>query len=413
MPKKIAPLTDMQIQRVKATAKQKTIFDGDGLYLLVKPCGSKLWNFKYRHLGKQKLMSFGKYPEVSLVAARQARFEARKLLAQDIDPGEFRRTNRALKKELTANTFEMVAREWHLKFSSAGKWSPTHAGDILHRLEKDIFPPLGSRPISDIKPNDLLKVLERVASRGALDTAHRLRHHCGMIFRYAVITERMERDIAADLRGALPPVKNGNHAAFTKPQDVATLLRAIDEYEGSYVVKCALQLLPLAFCRPGELRAAEWREFDFDKAMWEIPADRMKMKNPHLVPLSRQAIEILKSLQTLTGGGKYVFPSQRSALRCMSDAALTAALRRMGFTKEEMTAHGFRATARTMIRERLKQHPEYIEIQLSHVTKSQNGTAYDRVAFLDERIEMMQQWADYLDGLKTLAKVIPLHHKAG
>lgn len=412
MPKLIPPLTELQIKREKPSSKQKTLFDGGGLFLLVKPCGSKLWNFKYIYLDKRKLMSFGSYPEVSLADARHARLEARKLLARDIDPCEFRKAHKALKKELVSNTFELVAREWHHKFSSGGKWSPTHAADILHRLEKDIFPPLGSRPISEMKPMELLKVLERIASRGALDTAHRLRHHCGMIFRYAVITERADRDITADLKGALPAVKNGHHAAATTPKDLAILLRAIDDYEGSYVVKCALQLLPMFFCRPGELRAAEWDEFDFDNAIWEIPAERMKMKLPHIVPLSNQAIEILASLHSLTGSRKYVFPCHRSPLRCMSDNAFNAALRRMGFTKEEATAHGFRASARTILDEVLHFPVVIIEHQLSHSVRDALGTAYNRTSHLPERTVMMQKWSDSLDGLKAGGKIIPLQKPA-
>jgi integrase len=412
MPKRIPPLTDAEIKKIKPSSKQATLFDGGGLFLLVTPSGGKLWRFKYRYAGKEKLQSFGSYPEISLADARQARSEARKLLAQNIDPIEFRKTNKALNRELIANTFEAVAREWHLKFSSAGKWSPGHSADILHRLEKDIFPPLGSRPISEIKPKELLKVLELIASRGALDTAHRLRHHCGMVFRYAIVTERAERDIAADLRGALPPVKNGHHAALTTPKSLAPLLRAIDEYEGSYVVKCALQLLPMLFCRPGELRAAEWSEVDFDNALWEIPAERMKMKLPHIVPLSNQAIEVLKSLHPLTGAGKYIFPSNRSTLRCMSDNALNAALRRMGFTKEEATAHGFRASARTILDEVLHVPVVIIEHQLSHSVRDNLGTAYNRTSHLPERIQMMKQWSDYLDNIKAMAKVLPINKTA-
>ncbi len=413
MPKRIPPLTDTGVKKAKPGTKQVTIFDGGGLFLLVTPTGGKLWRFKYRHAGKERLISFGSYPEISLADARTARTDARKLLAQGIDPSEFRKTNKALNKELASNTFESVAREWHLKFSSAGKWSPSHSVDILHRLEKDIFPPLGSRPISEIKPKELLTALERVTNRGALDTAHRLRHHCGMIFRYAIVTERAERDVAADLKGALPAVKSGHHAALTTPNGLAPLLRAIDEYEGSFVVKCALQLLPMFFCRPGELRAAEWSEFDFENALWEVPAERMKMKQPHIVPLSQQAIEVLKSLHPLTGAGKYVFPCHRSPLRCMSDNALNAALRRMGFTKDEVTAHGFRASARTMLDEILHFPVVLIEHQLSHSVRDALGTAYNRTSHLPERTNMMQKWSDYLYKLKAAgAKVISLHNAA-
>jgi len=408
MPKRIPPLTAIQVNKAKPSTKQTTLFDGGGLYLLITPSGGKLWRFKYRHNGKGNMLSFGSFPEVSLDEARQARTDARKLLAQNIDPNEFRKTHKALNKEIIANTLESVSREWHLKFSSAGKWAPGHAADIIHRLEKDIFPPLGSRPISEIKSKELLKVLEQIASRGALDTAHRLRHHLSMIFRYAIVTERVDRDIAADLKGALPAVKNGHLAALTTPKSLAPLLRAIDEYEGSFIVKCALQLLPMLFCRPGELRAAEWNEIDFKNAMWEIPAERMKMKQPHTVPLSSQAIEVLQALHPLTGEGKYIFPCHRSPLRCMSDNALNAAIRRMGFTKEEATAHGFRASARTILDEVLKFRPEYIEHQLSHSVRDALGTAYNRTTHIEERKNMMQKWANFLDRLKTYSQVIPI-----
>lgn len=406
MPKRIIPLSAIKIDKAKPQGKEVKLYDGGGLFLLITPSGGKLWNLKYRYGGKEKKLALGAYPVVSLEAARQRREDAKRLLANGVDPGEMKKLVKSAAKDKAANTFEVVAREWHHKFSSAGKWSPTHGADILHRLEKDIFPPLGSRPISEIKPLELLKVLERIAGRGALDTAHRLRHHCGMIFRYAVVTERSERDIAADLRGALPPVKNGHHAAPTTPEKLVQLLRAIDAYEGSYIVKCALQLLPLFFCRPGELRAAEWAELDLDKAIWEIPATRMKMKQPHIVPLSKQALAVLESLRSLTGSGKYLFPCQRSAHRCMSDNAYNAALRRMGFSKDEATAHGFRATARTILDEVLRVPVVLIEHQLSHSVRDPLGRAYNRTSHLDERKKMMQTWADYLDGLKSGAKVM-------
>jgi len=408
MPKRIIPLSAIKIDKAKPQGKEVKLYDGGGLFLLITPSGGKLWNLKYRYAGKEKKLALGAYPMVSLEAARQRREEAKKLLANSVDPGEMKKVLKSTAKDKTANTFEVVAREWHHKFSSAGKWSTSHAADILHRLEKDIFPPLGFRPISEIKPMDLLKVLERIAGRGALDTAHRLRHHCGMIFRYAIVTERAERDVASDLRGALPAVKNGHHAAPTTPQSLLPLLRAIDAYEGSFVVKSALQLLPLFFCRPGELRAAEWTEFDFDQAIWEIPATRMKMKQPHIVPLSKQAIAILESLQSLTGSGKYLFPCQRSTQRCMSDNAYNAALRRMGFTKDEATAHGFRASARTILDEVLHVPVVLIEHQLSHSVRDPLGRAYNRTSHWAERKKMMEQWADYLDKLKSGAKVIKL-----
>ena len=419
MPKKIPPLSDPQIKKAKynpdKTLKDSSnnLFDGGGLYVLLTESGGKLWRLKYRYLGKEKLMALGIYPDVSLEQARARRLEARKLLAEGVDPQEFQKTCKSHKLELLDNTFEKVAREWHHKFTTTGKWSSGHSDDVLHRLEKDIFPPLGSRPISELKAKELLEALECVASRGAVDTAHRLLCHCGMIFRYAVVREMASRDITVELTGELPPVKGGNYAAFIAPDDVRSLLIAIDEYKGSIIVKRALQLLPLLFCRPGELRAAEWSELDLDNAaMWDVPAERMKMKKPHFVPLSKQAINLLKSLQPLTGAGKYVFPSLRSPLRCMSDNAYNAALRRMGYSVDEVTAHGFRATADTMLQEQLKFPEKWIEIQLSHATKAPNGTAYDRTSFLPERIDMMQRWSDYLDGLKAGAKIIPISKAA-
>ena len=412
MPKRIAPLSDAQIKNAKPQEKDYKLMDGFGLFLLITPTNGKLWRFDYRFDNKRKMLALGAYPSVTLAEARQRREDAKKLLANGIDPGAMKKTLKSTGKELAANTFEVIARQWHLKFSAAGKWSPIHAADIMHRLEKDIFPPLGSRPISEIKPKELLTVLERIASRGALDSAHRLRHHCGMIFRYAIVHEYAERDIAADLRGALPPVKGGHHAAATTPKDLAPILRSIDDFNGSFIVKSALQLLPLVFCRPGELRAAEWSEINFDDCIWEIPAERMKMKQPHIVPLSQQAIAILKELQPLTGYGRYLFPCHRSPLRCMSNNALNAGLRRLGFTKEEATAHGFRASARTILDEVLKVRPDFIEHQLSHSVRDALGTAYNRTSHLDERKNMMQTWADYLDNLKTGAKVIHLSDRA-
>jgi integrase len=277
----------------------------------------------------------------------------------------------------------------------------------MSRLERDVFPWLGSRPIVEIKPSELLMALRRVEARGALETAHRIRTVCGQVFRYAVATGRAERDISGDLRGALPPVAEKHHASITDPAKIAELLRAIDGYQGGFVVRCALQLAPMLFVRPGELRAAEWGEFDLDAGEWNIPAERMKMKQAHLVPLSRQAVEILRELQGLTGHSRYVFPSGRSFHRCMSNNAVNAALRRMGYDKDEMTGHGFRAMARTILDEVLHIRPDYIEHQLAHAVKDPNGRAYNRTAHLAERKKMMQMWADYLDGLKRGAKILP------
>lgn len=408
MPKKIAPLSDIQLSKAKAKESDYKLADGGGLYLFITTTGGKLWRMDYRFNDKRKTTSFGSYPIITLADARQRREDAKKLLVNGVDPAEMKKSVKQAKTALKENSFEIVAREWHSKFSGAGKWSNPHAVTIINRLERDVFPWMGNRPIIEIKAPELLTVLHRIEKRGALDSAHRVRHYCGQIFRYAIATGRAERNIAADLQGALPPVKGGHFAAPTDPKAVATILRAIDGFEGSFIVKCALQLAPMLFVRPGELRAAEWSEIDLEAFSWNIPAERMKMKIAHLVPLSRQAVEILKALQPLTGHSRYVFPCQRTPLRCMSENAVNAGLRRMGFEKSEITGHGFRAMARTILDEVLQIRPDFIEHQLAHAVKDPNGRAYNRTAHLMERKKMMQTWADYLDGLKQGAKVIPI-----
>jgi integrase len=354
-------------------------------------------------------LSLGIYPEVSLAQARERRFEARKQVADGIDPSKVRKAEKAA-IENADNTFEVVAREWFDKFKV--NWAPGHSVKINNRLENDVYPYMGNRPILDITAPELLMVLRRIESRGALDSAHRTRNTCSQIFRYAVATGRAERDPAADLRGALPPARSKHLPAITDPVKVAGLLRAIDGYEGAFITKCALRLAPLLFVRPGELRHMEWTEVDLQVAEWNIPGEKMKMGEPHLVPLAWQATGILKELEPLTGSGKYVFPSVRTSQRPMSDNTILAALRRMGYEKSEMTGHGFRAMARTLLDEVLNMRPDFIEHQLAHAVRDPNGRAYNRTAFLSERREMMQTWADYLDGLKAGAKVIPLKNKA-
>lgn len=403
MPKLTHPLTDIQVRNAKAKDKEYKLSDTGGLYLLVKPSGGKLWRMAYRFAGKQKALAFESYPSLSLADARQRRDGAKKLLANGVDPGEVKKAQKAAIVAVTENAFEVVAREWHGKFIHT--WSKVHADTLQERLERDIYPYLGSKDIAEIKPPELLAVLRRIESRGALDTAHRIRFMCGQIFRYAIATGRADRDPSADLKGALPPVKFGHRAAPTDPKDVAPLLRAIDDFKCSFPVKCALQLLPLVFCRPGELRAAEWSEFDFENEQWNIPASRMKMKEQHIVPLSRQTIAILKELQPLTGSGLYLFPSLRSSQRCMSDNTLNASFRRMGFEKHEISAHGFRAMARTILDEVLQFRPDFIEHQLAHAVRDANGRAYNRTSHLVERKKMMQKWADYLDVLKQGVKI--------
>lgn len=410
MPKRIAPLSDIQVRSAKPQAKEYKLLDGFGLYLLVTPTNGKLWRFDYRYGDKRKVVAFGAYPAISLSDARQRREDAKKLLANGIDPGEVKKAQKAATVAETENSFEIVAREWHSKFS--GQWSTGHAETIMDRLTRDVFPWLGNKPVNEVRPVDLLAILRRVEGRGALETAHRIRTICGQVLRYAVATGRAERDFAADLRGALPPTQERHHAALTDPKDVADLLRAIDGFKGTFHVKCALQLAPMLFVRPGELRQMEWAEIDFDAEQWSIPAEKMKMKQAHIVPLAQQAVTILRELQPLTGYGRYVFPCHRSPLRPMTNNAINAALRRMGYASDEMTGHGFRAMARTILDEVLQVRPDYIEHQLAHAVRDPNGRAYNRTAHLVERRKMMQLWADYLDGLKVGAKVIPLKRMA-
>lgn len=414
-------LTELQIKHAKAVDRPLKMSDGHGLFLFVQPDsvsinekkkktiirGARYWRLAYRFAGKQKTLALGVYPEVSLVDARERREETRKLLAKDIDPSENRKAQKLSKGDRAENSFEVVAREWFEKFSA--NWAENHSGRIIRRLERDIFPWIGGKPIAEIKAPELVATLRRIEERGAVETAHRVLQYCGQIFRYAKVTGRAEHDISQDLKGALRPVKHSHHAAITDPKAIAELLRAIDSYQGNLITKCALRLAPLFFVRPGELRKAEWAEIDLDKAEWNIPAERMKMRQPHLVPLSSQAIEILCELQALTGGGRYVFPGARTNDRPMSDNAILAALRRMNYDKNEMSGHGFRAMARTVLDEVLEVRPDFIEHQLAHAVRDPNGRAYNRTSHISGRQKMMQSWADYLDKLKSGAEVIPLH----
>ena len=340
------PLTDTAVRAAKPQVQARKLFDGGGLYLEISPAGGKWWRWKYRFGGKEKRISLGVYPDISLKLARERRDAVRQQLAAGIDPGQARK---AQKFALAgAKSFEAIAREWHMKFSAG--WVPSHSGRILRRLENDLFPWLGKRPVADITAPELLSVLRRIESRGAVETAHRAKQNCGQVFRYAVATGRAERDPTGDIRGALPPPKERHHASIIEPKRIGELLRAIDAYEGFFVTKCALRLAPLVFVRPGELRRAQWPEIDRDRAEWRIPAERMKMREPHIVPLSRQAVDILHELEPLTNrvlsikpdAPSFVFPSARSSERPMSENAVLAALRRMGYTKDEMTGHGFR-----------------------------------------------------------------------
>jgi len=420
MPRRITPLTDTKLRTIKPAGKEVKFFDGGGLFILITPTGGKLWRLKYRFGGREKLLTLGTYPQTTLAEARQKRDDARSLLEKGIDPGATRKAQKAAQTE-EHDTFEVIAREWHAKF--APTWADSHAEKIIRRLEMFVFPWLGGKPIRAITAPDLLVALRRLEDKGTLDTAHRVKQNCGQVFRYAIATGRAERDPTPDLRGALPAVHKKHYAAITDPQEMASLMRAIDGYQGSFVTICALRLAPLFFIRPGELREAEWSEFDLDQGAWNVPIERMKLKKSekirrkgefHLVPLASQAVAILRDLHALTGADKYLFPGARTSARPMSNNTVNAALRRLGYdTKEEMTGHGFRAMARTVMDEVLHIRPEIVEHQLAHAVKDPLGRAYNRTTYLPERKAMMQQWADYLDELKAGAKIIPIRAAAG
>ena len=392
-------LSSTQVRTIKPGSKSRKYFDGRGLYLEVAPSGGKWWRLKYRFDGKEKRLSLGTYPDVSLKEARGRRDEARRQIANDIDPSELRKVEKAARAESTANSFEVVACEWYTKHQP--NWSAGHSERVINRLKKDVFPWIGRKPIADITAPLVLETIRRVEARGALNTAHRVLGFCSQVFRYAIATGRATYNPSGDLRGALPPAKGSHFAAVTEPEQVGELLRVLDSYEGTLTIRCALRFAPLVFVRPGELRQAQWKDIDLDKAEWRYLVT--KTETQHIVPLSRQAIEILKELQPLTGRGRYVFPSSRTPNgdRAMSNNTIVGAMRRMGIGKEELSCHGFRAIARTMLDEILGYRPDYIEHQLAHRVRDPNGRAYNRTAHLSERKKMMQAWADYLDELKA------------
>ena len=398
-------LTDTFIKQVKHTGKATgdKHADSGGMYLLVKSAG-KYWRWDYAHAGKRKTMAFGVYPDVGLADAREARGKARKLLAQGTDPSTAKREEKHATAAASANTFEIVARAW-LDKTTPERMASTQ-DKISTWLEKDVIPFIGNLPISTIGPRDVLAVVRKMEVRGAIDSAHRLVQICGQIFRYAVATGSAERDVTTDLKGSLAKVIKKNHPAITEPKLLGQLMRSIAAYSGHPAALAGLKLTPLVFVRPGELRTAEWAEFDLDVAEWRIPGSKMKMKVDHLVPLSTQAREILRSLQPITGHGRYVFPSLRTGERPMSENTINSALRAMGYPKEVHTAHGFRATARTIMDEVLGERVDLIEHQLAHTVKDANGRAYNRTVHLPARRLMMQRWADYLDKLAVGAEVI-------
>lgn len=402
-------LTDAKLRNLKPKAKLYRAADSAGLCVEVQQNGGRYWRLRYRFAGKRKMLSLGVYPEISLVEARKRRDETRKLIAEGIDPSAQRKLDK-LTAHISAETaFEPVAREW---LAGRGNLADSTRVKLHWLLESFAFPWIGARPIGDITAPELLAVLRRVESLGKLETTQRLKRVCGQIFRYAVATGRAERDPSADLRGVLATGKVRHRASITDPVKVAELLRAMDGFAGSLVVSCALKFAPLVFVRPGELRKAEWAELDLDARDWRIPAERMKMREPHLVPLSAQAVAILRELYPLTGAGRYVFPSIRSLSRPMSENTITVALRRIGYTGDEMTGHGFRSMASTLLHEQ-GWPSDVIERQLAHAERNKVKAAYNYAEHLPQRRKMMQAWADYLDGLRVGGKVVPLRRKTG
>lgn len=401
-------LTNIFIKQIKHSGKAAgdKYADGGAMYLLVKS-GGKYWRMDYSHASKRKTLALGIYPEVSLAKARQRREKAREQLADGIDPGVAKREEKQAQADAATHTFEAVARVWLSK--TATKRAGVTQSRITTLLEKDVFPFIGTMPISLIKPRDVLdRAVRKIEARGSIDTSHRAKQICGQIFRYAVAVGLAERDVTVDLRGALAAIPESHFSAITEPKQAGDLMRSIFGYTGHPYTVVALKLSPLVFVRPGELRTAEWAEIDLDSAEWRIPGSKMKMKVDHIVPLSKQAVDLLRSVQPISGHGRYVFPSLRTGERPMSENTINAALRGMGYSKEVHSAHGFRAMARTIMDEVLGERVDLIEHQLAHAVKDPNGRAYNRTAHLPARREMMQKWSDYLDKLRMGADVIRL-----
>jgi len=412
MPKKIAPLSDLQVSKAKPKENDYKLSDGSGLYLLVTTSGGKLWRLQYRFDGKQKLLALGQYPAVSLAEARQRREDARKLLANGQDPSAVKKAVQQAAAVFAESTFKKVADQWFEKRKP--EWVESHVVSIKGRLDNYILPAFGSKPIADVTAADVRAMLLKIEARGTVEAAKRVKVICGQVFRYAVAHDLIAHDPSAALKPSelFRKVEKRHFAAVTDPKELAPLLRSIEGYTGSIETRCALRLLPMLLMRPGELRHLEWSEIDVDATQINIPAEKMKMRSAHAVPLSKQALAILDEIRPLTGTGKYVFPSTRSAERPISDNTLNACFRRMGYDNNTVTAHGFRATARTILDEVLEFRPDLIEHQLAHAVKDPNGRAYNRTAFIKDRRLMMQAWADYLDELKAGAKVIPISRTA-
>lgn len=392
-------LTDTFVKRKQGNGKVQKHSDGGGLYLYITPEGKKSWRLGYRFLGKQKLLVIGPYPAISLKEARERREAAKKLLVDNIDPSTAKQEAKAVAASAAKNSFQTIALEWLEKYSV--NWTAAYKNHILRRMEKYVFPSLGKRPIKSVTAPELLEALRRAEDRGAGFMAHQALSECGRIFRYAIATGRAERDIAADLRGALTPRSYKHFSAVTEPKAIGKLLLALDTYKGTFTVRCALRLAPLVFVRPGELALAQWKEIDFEKNEWRIPPERMKMRQMHIIPLAHQAVEILREVHTLSGQGQYVFPARGNTEKDtpMNRISLVRALRAAGYSKEEMTQHGFRAMASTMLNE-LGYNRDWIERQLAHGDRNGVRAAYNYAEYLPERRRMMQEWADYLSELK-------------
>ncbi|WP_067984066.1 tyrosine-type recombinase/integrase [Neptuniibacter pectenicola] len=393
------PLTVKEAQAATPREKEYKLSDEKGLFLLIKTNGAKYWRMKYRFQGKEKLLSFGVFPEITLKKAREKRDEARLLLADGIDPSAHKKANKASEKLRATNSFQSIALEWFETQQSDKTLG--YQKRVLRALEHDLFPSIGDTPINEVTAPMLLGALRKVEDRGAIETAHRDKQIAGQVFRYAIATGRAERDPTPDLKGALKPAKTKHFSAITTPKEAGQLMAAIDLFQGTEVVRSALKLSALFFCRPGELRHLKWSDINHDELRIELVAE--KTHQQHIIPLSEQAISILQDLHPITGKGEYIFPSARGRSRCMSENAIRVALRSMGYDNDTMTPHGFRAMARTLLDEALNYRVEWIEQQLAHAVKDANGRAYNRTKHLEQRTEMMQRWADYLDQLKAQA----------
>ena len=392
------PLTDTAIRAIKPTGKTANLFDGGGLYLEVAPSGGKWWRLKYRFQGKEKRISLGTYPTIGLKEARERREDTKKILANGIDPSAQRQAIKVSTTNVDKDSFEVVTREWFDKH--VVNLAPSYSKKVRSLFERQIFPVLGAKPIAEVEPTDVLNAARHVEQTGAIETAHRLIQICGQVFRYAIATGRTKYDVSTGLHAALPKVNVKHMATLTDKKRIGQLLRAIDAYGGFFPVRCALRLAPLLFVRPGELQKAEWAEFDLPAAEWRLPASKMKMRQRHIVPLSCQALSILAELQSYTGNGQFLFPSIRTTTKPIALESMLVAIRSMGFTQDEMTMHGFRGMASTLLNE-MGYNRDWIERQLAHGERDHVRAAYNYAEHLPERRRMMQEWADYLEELKA------------